>query len=636
VRVALKLMLAATLAIAMGATGVALASTPAGASGGAPVVASGIAAYTVGSNAPSPSTFDVDTLVQGGAASIAPTSLTIITPVPAADGSSTLASTAAKGLITTTFAVDGSGNTVATGIFGLTFGICASGTATYSASNPSCSTGTLSYYPSSNQNMGDELKVLGFVTEDIYEGVGIAAVEPASVHKGSTFTLTTAGVGSTLPASDSGFTVNYGDLFAAITPVPAGLTYVPGSIHTQGGDAVTSGQATATYCTATGTGCDALQTGNYKTGFPYIETELPSAIHIPGGGTVTMPTVSAQFTATGAVGAVEPVDLTEFKVNTNVSTAGNVTFDGYPTNSSNGTGTPPYLAPTPLSTTTISSPAVPPAITSGNNATFTEGGAGSFTVTSTGVPNAALSETGALPSGVSFTDNGNGTASLAGTPAAGSNGTYPITIVANNGISPNASQSFTLKVTSAPAITSAAATTFTAGSAGSFTVTSTGNPVDSLSESGALPSGVTFVDNGDGTGTLSGTPAAGTGGSYPITFGAANGVGSPASQSFTLTVDEAPAITSGSTANFAELVHSGFTVTTSGNPNAAVSVSGALPSGVTFVDHGNGTASIAGTPDAGTVGTYPLTITASNGIGSDATQSFTLNVSSTAFAPAAI
>ena len=81
---------------------------------------------------------------------------------------------------------------------------------------------------------------------------------------------------------------------------------------------MTSGQATATYCTATGTGCDALQTGNYKTGYPYIETELPSAIHIPGGGTVTMPTVTAQFKATGAVGAVEPVDLTEFKVNTNV------------------------------------------------------------------------------------------------------------------------------------------------------------------------------------------------------------------------------------------------------------------------------------------------------------------------------
>ena len=633
VRVALRLVLAALAAVAMGATGAVLTTTAAVAAGGTPVVANGIAGYTVGSNAPSANTFDVDTLVQGGAASIDPTSLTIVTPAPAADASSTVTSTATNGLITTTFAVDGSGNTVATGTFSLTFGVCAAGTATYSSSSPSCSTGTLSYVPSSNQDMGDELKVLGFVTEDIYEGVGIAAVEPATVRQGSTFTLTTAGVASSLPSSDDGFTVNYGDEFAAITPVPAGLTYVPGSIHLEGGDAVTSGQATATYCTTTGTGCDALQTGNYKTGYPYIETELPSAIHVAGGQTVTMPTVTAQFTASGAVGTVEPVDLTEFKVNTNVSTAGNVTFDGYPTNSSDGSGTPPYTAPTPLSTTTIAPATTPPAITSGNNATFTEGGAGSFTVTATGLPLPALSESGALPGGVSFIDNGNGTATLSGTPTAGSNGTYPMTIVASNGTSPNASQSFTLKVTAAPAITSTASTTFTAGSAGAFTVTSYGNPTDALSESGGLPGGVTFVDNGNGTGTLSGTPAPGTGGSYPITFGASNGVGSPASQSFTLTVDEAPTITSGGTANFAETIHSNFTVTTAGNPTAAISESGALPSGVAFTDNGDGTASLAGTPDPGTVGTYPLTITASNGIGADVSQSFTLNVSSTAFAP---
>ena len=39
-----------------------------------------------------------------------------------------------------------------------------------------------------------------------------------------------------------------------------------------------------------------------------------------------------------------------------------------------------------------------------------------------------------------------------------------------------------------------------------------------------LSHGVTFVDNGNGTATLSGTPAAGTGGTYPLTFTAANGV----------------------------------------------------------------------------------------------------------------
>ena len=257
--------------------------------------------------------------------------------------------------------------------------LIAPGDGTWSAGDPNCSTGNLTYYPSSGQNMGDELKVLGFVTEDIYETVDIASVEPATVAQGSTFTISNAPVATSLPSSDSGFTVNYADTFAAIVPVPAGLTYVPGSIKVEGGDANTAGQATGTYCTAAGTGCDAqINTGNYKTTYPYIEVELPSSIHISGGANVSMPTVVAKFTASGSAGTVEPVDLTEFKVDTNVSTAGDVNFDGYPTTGSSGT--PPYAAPTPLSTTTIVN-GVAPAITSGSSATFTAGSAGSFGVT---------------------------------------------------------------------------------------------------------------------------------------------------------------------------------------------------------------------------------------------------------------
>ena len=51
---------------------------------------------------------------------------------------------------------------------------------------------------------------------------------------------------------------------------------------------------------------------------------------------------------------------------------------------------------------------------------------------------------------------------------------------------------------------------------------------------------MTFVDNGDGTATLAGTPAAGTGGTYALTITATNGVAPDATQSFTLTVDQAP------------------------------------------------------------------------------------------------
>ena len=227
-------------------------------------------------------------------------------------------------------------------------------------------------------------------------------------------------------------------------------------------------------------------------------------------------------------------------------------------------------------------------------------------------------------------DNGDGTATLAGTPDAGTGGTYALTITAANGVLPDATQSFTLTVDQAPAITSADNTTFTTGTLGTFTVTTTGFPTAALSETGALPGGVTFVDNGDGTATLAGTPDAGTGGTYALTITAANGVLPDATQSFTLTVDQAPAITSANSTTFAIGISGTFTVTTTGFPTAGVTETGALPTGVTFVDNGNGTATLAGIPAAGTAGTYPLTITAANGVLPDATQNFTLTVAQAA------
>jgi hypothetical protein len=54
-----------------------------------------------------------------------------------------------------------------------------------------------------------------------------------------------------------------------------------------------------------------------------------------------------------------------------------------------------------------------------------------------------------LPTGVTLTDNGNGTATLAGTPGFNTNGTYNVTIQTDNAISPAATQNFTLTVSPA-------------------------------------------------------------------------------------------------------------------------------------------------------------------------------------------
>jgi hypothetical protein len=63
----------------------------------------------------------------------------------------------------------------------------------------------------------------------------------------------------------------------------------------------------------------------------------------------------------------------------------------------------------------------------------------------------------------------------------------------------------TLTEAVAPTITSASAATSNVGAAFSFTVTTTGTPAPALTESGALPTGLTFKDNGNGTATMSGT-----------------------------------------------------------------------------------------------------------------------------------
>src|SRR5205807_98897 len=129
-----------------------------------------------------------------------------------------------------------------------------------------------------------------------------------------------------------------------------------------------------------------------------------------------------------------------------------------------------------------------PAFTSASSTTFAVGAAGAFTVTANGAPAPALSETGVLPPGVAFTDNHNGTANLAGTPAPNTGGTYTLTLIAANGMTPNAAQMFTLTVNQAPTLTSAPAAAFSVGKPGSFTVT-TGRsvPTPALGESGILP-----------------------------------------------------------------------------------------------------------------------------------------------------
>jgi hypothetical protein len=83
----------------------------------------------------------------------------------------------------------------------------------------------------------------------------------------------------------------------------------------------------------------------------------------------------------------------------------------------------------------------PPAITSTNSVTFITGYSNSFRIVATGLP-LAIYATGTLPAGIGLGTNG----LLSGTPPLGSAATYPLTVIASNGIPPMATQYFTLTV----------------------------------------------------------------------------------------------------------------------------------------------------------------------------------------------
>ena len=157
-------------------------------------------------------------------------------------------------------------------------------------------------------------------------------------------------------------------------------------------------------------------------------------------------------------------------------------------------------------------------------------------ITLHGYPVPTITTTSTLPAGVTLTDNGNGTATLGGTPGPAAGGMYPITFTATNGIVAPVTQMFNLTVDQAPVITSAGSDAVTAGSAMTpFTVTDTGFPLPTLRASG-LPAGVKLTDNKNFTGTIAGTPKIAAAGNHTVTITASGRAGST-TQTFSLTVD---------------------------------------------------------------------------------------------------
>src|SRR5439155_12657553 len=265
-----------------------------------------------------------------------------------------------------------------------------------------------------------------------------------------------------------------------------------------------------------------------------------------------------------------------------------------------------------------------------------------YNITATDADGDALSFAAvALPAWLTLADHGDGTATLSGTPFNRDAGSCSITLRLSDG-STTIDQTFSLLVqpiNHAPVFGTTTPTSLVnSESQYVYNIAATDADGDALSFAAvALPSWLALADHGDGTATLSGTPFNRDAGTYGITLRLGDGTAT-VDQTFSLLVqpiNHAPVF--GTTAP-TSLVNSEsqylYNIAASDADGDALSFTGvALPAWLTLVDHGDGTATLSGTPFNRDAGTYGITLRLGDGA-TTVDQTFSLTVQPINHAPA--
>jgi hypothetical protein len=177
--------------------------------------------------------------------------------------------------------------------------------------------------------------------------------------------------------------------------------------------------------------------------------------------------------------------------------------------------------------------------------TVAEGSTATANVNVTGTAGYTSNVTASLPAfatlNAPLSGLGGVTTTVSIAPLAGSAGTYHASVTATTG-SASSTELFDIFVTaaggnSAPVVTAPDTRTVNEGDALSFNVSASDVNGDhvTLSATG-VPSGATFNDNGDNTGTFSWTPGSTQSGTYVVTFAGDDGHGGTATDATTITV----------------------------------------------------------------------------------------------------
>jgi hypothetical protein len=233
------------------------------------------------------------------------------------------------------------------------------------------------------------------------------------------------------------------------------------------------------------------------------------------------------------------------------------------------------------------------------------------TWTASGYPAPDVELVGTLPSGVLATAGPTGL-TVSGTPS--TQGTWQVVVRTTNAHGTD-EVTVTIRVDAQPQfLAGTEALVVTVGTPTSRTILVSGTPEGTVVATG-LPAGLALTRTDVDTWTLTGTPAAG-GGRYVAHLTADNGVSDPATADLEITVREPVTSIHATSGALREGVPATIDVTTQGGwPTVAtLRVDGALPDGLRFVDDGDGTGRVVGTPAAGTAGRWSVTLVADNGV----------------------
>ena len=282
-----------------------------------------------------------------------------------------------------------------------------------------------------------------------------------------------------------------------------------------------------------------------------------------------------------------------------------------------------------------------PTISSAATANFSVNTAGTFTVTATGSPAPTFTvPAGTFPSWASLTAT---TGVISGTPTNNTGSPFSFTLRASNGVTPVSDQAFVLTVQNGAVIGTPPANTAVAlGAVAQFGVVASGTPATFTYQwyrsAGGVGGFLAMTDvagvySGSTTATLtiSSTTLAMSGDQFRVDV--SNGVGVTASSvSATLTVQQAPVITSLNSTIFALNVAGNFSFQATGSPAPTFSVTaGTFPS---WASLNATTGALTGAPTNDTGSPFSFTVRATSaGVAAVSDQAFTLSVTPTGASP---